>query len=173
MISDNVFKSELDAICKRQGMRKKGEREMVIFYALSQPIEERDALLDNAEMAAREAEAKKRKSREVPSEFMEQCDFVAWFRENYPGIVIMSIRNGGKRHPSERCAQLLEGMHPGAADLFIPAWLCWIEMKRIRGGVWSKEQNLFSIYVHSIGQHYLLAMGCQDAINKINEFIVK
>ena len=108
-----------------------------------------------------------------PTEFKEQCDFVAWFRNEYPGIVLMSIRNGGSRSPKESRDQMLEGLYPGAADLFIPAWLCWIEVKRVRGSVWSEQQQAFKAYVESIGQTYLLAYGFEDGRSKLISFLDK
>jgi len=106
-----------------------------------------------------------------PTEFKEQCDFVAWFRDAYPGVVIMSIRNGGSRSPKESRDQMLEGLYPGAADLFIPAWLCWIEFKRVKGSVLSDHQKAFKAYVESIGQTYLLAYGFEDGKHVLNTFI--
>ena len=65
----------------------------------------------------------------------------------YPGIVIMSIRNGGSRSPAERVEQIMEGLHPGATDIYIPEWHCWIEFKKIKGGVLSEKQEIFRDYV--------------------------
>jgi len=170
MIPDDIFRKELDAALKRQGL-KKADRNRMIAYELLQPVERRDERLDNAELSARLIERSNKK--EIPSEFKEQCDFVQWFKGCFPGVVIMSIRNGGLRHPSERLAQLMEGMHSGAADLFIPEWLCWIEFKRIKGGRWNEEQQTFATYVEGIGQTYLLAYGCADGIEKTNCFTTK
>jgi len=144
MISDEVFSEEMHRHLKAQNICKK-DRDRRINAYLNEPID-RDIFLDNERHNA--AIAKKKDP--VPSEFAEQCALVAWFKQTYPGVVIMSIRNGGTRTPKERTEQLIEGLHPGAADLFIPAWLCWVEMKRVKGGIQSDKQKEFENYVQGM-----------------------
>ena len=171
MITDETFKKELDSALKRQGILKK-ERNELIWIALKLPLHERDLILDNEEAKASEHESKKRKAKHIPSEFKEQCDFVAWFKSEYPGVVIMSIRNHGTRTPIEKTQQILEGLHPGAADLYIPQWHLWIEFKRIKGGVLSKEQDIFANYVmNECGDWWILAEGCENGKEQVFDFI--
>ncbi|MFA6060813.1 MAG: hypothetical protein WC756_21630 [Taibaiella sp.] len=165
MISDAVFTEEMHRHLKAQNFAKKDRIKAINLY-LSQDIDRDNALdieQDKASLFNKQAF--------IPSEFKEQCDFVEWFKKTYPGIVIMSIRNGGSRSPRERTEQMLEGLHTGAADLFIPAWLCWVEMKRVKGGVQSEKQLEFEAYIESIGQTYLLCEGFEVAKKKIVNFV--
>jgi hypothetical protein len=164
-ISDAVFTEEMHKHLKAQNIAKK-DRKFAINAYLEQPCN-RDAILDQEQYKA----AISKKKEPIPTEFKEQCDFIAWFKKTYTGVVIMSIRNGGYRSPRERTEQLLEGLHPGAADLFIPEWLCWVEMKRVKGGVQSDKQKEFEWYVQSIGQTYLMCEGFEVAKTKILRFI--
>jgi hypothetical protein len=163
-ISDAVFSEEMHKHLKAQNMCKK-DRTRIINEYLAVNIN-RDSVLDQEQYKA----ATHKKKDPIPTEFKEQCDFVAWFKNTYPGVVIMSIRNGGHRTPRERTEQLLEGLHPGAADLFIPEWLCWVEMKRLKGGVQSDKQKEFESYINRIGQTYLLCEGFEMAKTKIIRF---
>jgi hypothetical protein len=165
-ISDEIFTEEMHRHLKAQNICKK-ERETIIKLHIKNELLNRDIVLDAEQYKAGLANKKE----PIPTEFKEQCDFVAWFKITYPGVVIMSIRNGGHRTPRERTEQLLEGLHPGAADLFIPEWLLWIEMKRVKGGVQSEEQKAFERYVNGIWQTYLLCEGFEAAKNKILRFV--
>lgn len=165
-ISDDTFTEEMHRHLKAQKMCKR-ERERRIKTYLTQTMIDRDMILDVEQMQAAIAQKKD----PVPTEFKEQCDFVEWFKKTYPGVVIMSIRNGGYRTPKERTDQIREGLRPGSADLFIPAWLCWVEMKRVKGGVQSDVQKEFERYVQSIGHTYLLCNGFEVAKEKILRFV--
>ena len=169
MISDQFFKDALDVALKAQGL-KISDRKRVIAYAMNEPREKRNTMLDNAEQVSREHQASKKASKKVRSEFEEQCEFVHWFKKTYPGVVIMSIRNGGSRTPRERADQIREGLHPGAADLYIPAWHLWIEFKKVKGGVVSEEQEKFMTYVlQECGDDWMLAEGFEIAKMKLKE----
>lgn len=165
MISDSVFIKELDSILKKQGYKKKADRDALITYALRDfSIDQRDAFL--------ESELKKiPKKEQIPTEETEQIDFVEWFRKTQPSVVIMAIWNGGSRTKREKAKQIAMGLHPGAADLFVPAWGLWIEMKRTKGWVWRDEQEKFSKYCHSIGHEYILGVGFEGAKYQVSEFI--
>ena len=164
-ISDAIFTEEMNRHLKAQNIPKK-DRDKRIKEYLNEDIN-RDMALDLAQSQSAIANKKPL----IPSEFSEQCQFVAWFKEKHPGVVIMSIRNGGSRTPKERTDQMLEGLHPGAADLFIPEWLCWVEMKRAKGGVQSDKQKEFEVYVQGIGQTYLMCEGFEIAKKKIVNFV--
>jgi hypothetical protein len=97
---------------------------------------------------------------------------VHWFKKTYPGVVIMSIRNGGYRTPRERADQIREGLHPGVADLYIPAKKIWIEFKKTKGGILSEEQKIFRAYVCDVCcDNWMLAEGFEDGKVKIMELI--
>ena len=170
MINDLTFSNELDNALKRQGI-KKADRINAIAEYMKRESYERDSILDDEEAKAIAIEELRKKDKHVPSEFKEQCDFVAWFKSAYPGVVIMSIRNGGSRSPRERSEQLLEGLHPGAADLYVPLWHLWVEFKKIKGGVLSEKQEQFRDYVtNHCNDSWILALGFEDGRKKIEMF---
>jgi hypothetical protein len=164
IINDTTFASHLDRALKAQGMKKK-ERTARLGYALAVPIVDRDAILDREEALARDI--KKARKPIIPSEHEEQSNFVNWFRHQYPDVLIFAVPNGGSRNQVEAHKLVVEGVVAGVADLCIPAWLCWIEFKRIKGSVWTPEQQVFKRYVESIGHRYILAYGCEDGKIKI------
>ena len=173
MISDQVFIDNLDKAFKEQGFLKKEREELINGYLYSIDID-RDEILDIEELKAREVVAKKKKDKLVPSEFEEQCNFVAWFKQTYPEIKIMSIRNHGNRTPKEKTDQLLEGLLPGAADLYIPFFHLWIEFKRVKGGILSDKQVEFRDYViKQCGDDWLMAEGFEDGKEKLEQFVYR
>lgn len=161
-ISDDVLRSKLDAALKAQG-HKKAVRNAYITEVLSVEGVDRDAIIELNENVARDAQYKQKDDARIPLEKEEQKAFVAWYRQTFPGSIIMMIRNDGYRTPSERTEQLLMGLHPGAADLFIPELRLWIEMKRVKGGKLSNEQLEFKADVGSYGYRYAMAEGCDMA----------
>jgi len=161
-ISDDVFRAQLDAALKRQGL-KKAVRSAYITEALSVDGLDRDALLELSETLAREHEQKKKDDAHIPLEKEEQKAFVAWYKETFPGSIIMMIRNDGYRTMSERTEQLLMGLHPGAADLFIPELRLWIEMKQVKGGKLSPKQAEFKEAIKTAGYGYFMAEGAEEA----------
>ncbi len=165
-ISDEIFTEEMHRHLKAQNICKK-ERETIIKLHIKNELLNRDIVLDAEQYKAGLANKKE----PIPTEFSEQCAFVSWFKKTYPGVVIMSIRNGGYRTRKERTDQIREGLHPGAADLFIPEWLCWVEMKISTGGNHSDVQKEFEAYINRIGQTYLLCEGFEVAKNKILRFV--
>ena len=168
MISDDNFRTLLDKALKAQNIKKK-ERDKIINDALLAPVETRNDILDKQEGAAWLAKQKKA----INSEAQEQKDLVAWFKATYPDKKIMMIRNDGYRTFSERPEQLLMGLLPGAADLYIPHIHTWIEMKRSDGGAGQSDvQKEFEAYVvNECGDRYLLCNGFDDAKRKINLYI--
>jgi hypothetical protein len=103
----------------------------------------------------------------IPSESQEQMLFVQWFKRTYPTVKIMSIPNGGHRHIAVAAKMKAEGQAAGAPDIFIPAWLCWIEFKRIKGGVVSPVQKDWIEYLESIGHRVIIGRGFEDAKRQI------
>jgi len=170
MINDTIFTDELNILLKKRKIKVKDRRATIKKYLDDDDINScRDKVLDRETYKTQCFLRSHREKNNVPSEFTEQCNFVKWFKSEYPHIVIMSIRNGGHRNPRERSEQLLEGLHPGAADLYIPAWKLWIEFKKIKGGVLSEKQEIFRDYVLGIGDNWILALGCEDGKSKLYE----
>lgn len=100
----------------------------------------------------------------IPTEHEEQREFVRWFRQSHPGVRIMAIPNGGARSPSTAARLKAEGVSAGVPDLFIPAWGLWVEMKRAKGGVVSKEQKEWHDYLESVAYRVIVCRGCADAM---------
>lgn len=86
-----------------------------------------------------------------PTEDAEQATLVSWFRREYPGVLIFSVPNGGFRHKSTAQKLKQTGQVAGIPDLFIPEWLLWIEMKRVKGGRLSPDQKEKIEYLNRIG----------------------
>jgi len=104
----------------------------------------------------------------APSEHAEQVTFVIEFEREYPGIKIFAIPNGGFRDHNTAKKLKLEGVKPGVPDLYIPAWHCWIEMKRTKGGALSKDQKEWRDYLQSIGDEWILAKGWEDGMFQLS-----
>lgn len=105
----------------------------------------------------------------IPTEHEEQREFVRWFRQTYPSVIIFAIPNGGARSPATASRLKAEGVMPGVPDLLIPAWGLWVEMKRAKGGMVSKEQKSLHVYLESVGYSVIVCKGCSDAIAQINQ----
>jgi hypothetical protein len=103
----------------------------------------------------------------IQSEHFEQREFVRWFRQTYPSVMIFAIPNGGARSPSVAGRLKAEGVSKGVPDLYIPAWRTWVEMKRIKGGTVSAEQKDWRAYLESVGDFVIVAKGNEDAQRQI------
>jgi hypothetical protein len=103
----------------------------------------------------------------LPTEHEEQREFVRWFRQTFADVRIFAIPNGGARSQREGGRFKLEGVSPGVPDLFIPAWLVWIEFKRQKGGSVSPEQRDWMDYLESIGHRTFVAKGAEAGKNYI------
>lgn len=101
------------------------------------------------------------------SEHLEQARLVMWFRQTYPDTLIFAIPNGGLRSKSQALKLKVEGVVPGIPDLFIPAWRVWVEMKKAKGGVVSKEQQKIIKYLQSVNYCVIVCLGAEDAINQL------
>lgn len=106
----------------------------------------------------------------VPSEHLEQREFVKWFRQTYTGVRIAAIPNGGARSPSTAARLKAEGVSAGVPDLFIPAWGLWIEMKRAKGGKVSPDQKSWHDYLEDVGYCVIVSRGCADAIQQVTDW---
>lgn len=99
----------------------------------------------------------------IASEHLEQCRFVSWFRQSYRGVLIFAIPNGEARSRSAGTRLKAEGVTPGIPDLFVPAWMLWIEMKRTKGGSVSPAQREMMKYLSECGYQCIVAKGWEDA----------
>jgi len=167
MINDDVFRTKMDTALKRCGV-KKADRNSQITQLLADANLDRNHIIESAETAAEDYS----KSKEIPLEHIEQKAFVEWFRKHYPDDIIMMIRNDGYRTPAERSEQLLMGLHPGASDLFIPRLRLFVEMKRVKGGKLSPEQEKFKQRIQEQGYLFFMAEGADKAIELVSKILV-
>ena len=105
----------------------------------------------------------------VISEHLEQAHLVMWFRRTYPGTLIFAIPNGGMRSKSQAMKLKVEGVVPGIPDLFVPEWKLWIEMKKVKGGKISSEQQGMIDYLQSAGYSVIVGLGAENAKAQILE----
>lgn len=99
----------------------------------------------------------------LPSEHLEQREFVSWFRKRYAGVRIIAIPNGGIRGAAAGARLKAEGVSAGVPDLYIPAWKLWIEMKRQRDYTVSREQRDWIDYLQKIGDCAIVCRGFNEA----------
>lgn len=102
----------------------------------------------------------------TPLEHVEQVTFVAEFRKRWPAVRVFAIPNGGLRSKTEAIRLVAEGVSSGVPDLYIPAWRCWVEMKRVKGGIVSDEQEDWHVYLRSLGDVVIVARGWRDGIEQ-------
>jgi hypothetical protein len=107
----------------------------------------------------------------IPTEDHEQMIFVQWFRRTYLDVRILSVPNGGHRHPAVAAKLKATGVTAGVPDLFIPAWRLWVEMKRAKGGSVSAEQKDWISYLEACGYTCMVAKGADQAKEKILGFV--
>ena len=103
----------------------------------------------------------------LPSEHVEQREFVSWFRKRWPGVRIIAIPNGGIRGAAAGARLKAEGVSAGVPDLYIPAWKLWIEMKRQRDYTVSREQRDWIDYLQKIGDCAIVCRGFNDARTQV------
>lgn len=111
------------------------------------------------------------------SESQEQIDFIQWCNRNkskhYKLDLIFAIPNGGKRHIVTASRMKSEGQKAGVPDLFLPVAIrdknletshgLFIEMKKTKGGVVSKEQKKWRDKLEGEGYRWEVAKGCEQA----------
>jgi len=105
----------------------------------------------------------------MESEHLEQVRLVSWFRRNYPSVRIFAVPNGGGRSMAQGASLKAEGVTPGVPDLFVPAWLLWVEMKKESGGIVSPVQKDWIEYLESIGHRVIVGRGFEDAKRQIED----
>ena len=102
----------------------------------------------------------------TPTEENEQIGFVNWFHFNFPNVLIFHINNSSG-HIATRKRLKAMGQVAGIPDLMIPSWGVWVEMKRVKGGVVSDEQEQIHRYLTGIGDTVIVGYGAEDASRQI------
>jgi hypothetical protein len=105
------------------------------------------------------------------SEEQEQIDFCRWMRIQHPTLRFFAIPNGGARHITAAMKLKMGGVSAGVPDLFIPALRLFIEMKRVKGGVVSKEQKEWIIYLISCGYNAVICKGFDEAKASVEKYL--
>ena len=104
----------------------------------------------------------------TPTEHLEQVTLISWYRRTYKNELLIAIPNGGKRHIKTAVAMKQEGVSKGFPDLFLPVpnskfYGLFIEMKRQKGGIVSKEQKSWLEYLNSVGYQATVCKGFLEA----------
>lgn len=103
------------------------------------------------------------KKNEYPLESIEQINFCLWMDKNFPDIFYFAIPNGQLRNKTIAMKLKREGVKKGVPDIFLPEWNLFIEMKRKKGGVVSKEQKEVMEKLEKAGYKCLVARGFEQA----------
>ena len=107
----------------------------------------------------------------IPSEHIEQVNFVNWVEYNHPAIKLFAIPNGGKRSIKTAIDLKAEGVKRGVPDLFIPELFLFIEMKKQKGGSTSKEQREWLSYLEGVGYKCFVCKGAEEAKKAFTEVL--
>ena len=109
---------------------------------------------------------KKPTVKRCPTEADEQKGFVTWFRHRFPGVIIFHINNSATSAVRGKKLKDL-GVVSGIPDLFIPAFRCFVEMKRTVGGTVSSSQAEMMLYLKRVGYRCIVGYGATDASKKV------
>jgi hypothetical protein len=86
-------------------------------------------------------------------------------------VLIFHIPNGEQRALSVGVRLKKQGVTAGIPDLFIPAWRCFVEMKRKEGGVVSEKQRKIMEYLTRVGYTCMVSYGAEDASRQLLNFL--
>ena len=119
----------------------------------------------------------------TPLEHYEQVEFVNWLVRQ--GLKHTSVPNNTyTKSWSQKRKNKAEGLNPGYSDLIVlvaPSQskdsmgyhLC-IEMKRVKGGVQSKDQKAWEVAVNGLNTphvQYYIAKGAAEAIKIVSHYL--
>lgn len=116
----------------------------------------------------------------VASEHQEQVALFRWAavaRTTYPALDLMfAIPNGGKRDAITGAVMKREGVKKGTPDLMLPVPRgeyhgLFIELKRVKGGVLTKEQQAFLMALTAKGYKADVCRGWEEAKKVIEEYL--
>lgn len=110
------------------------------------------------------------------SESTEQTIVVARLKQFHPGILLMSIPNGGKRDPRAAAQMKREGVLAGAPDLLVAEPRngkhgLFVEMKRQDGGRVSKDQLIVHAALMQRGYEVQIHDGADSAYIAILHYV--
>jgi hypothetical protein len=111
------------------------------------------------------------KTKSLASEASHQFGFLIWFHKKFPGVLIYHCPNGEKRSIKTAVRLKKMGVVAGIPDLFVPAWMLYIELKREKGGVVSEAQKKIMSYLTRHGYTCLVCKGATDASIQVLKFL--
>jgi len=107
----------------------------------------------------------------IPTEHQEQVVFVQWMRLKHPAHRIFAIPSGGFRHITTAVKLKKEGVSAGVPDMQIISLGLFIELKRKKGGVVSKEQRDWIEYIRGCGYIAEVCNGFDEAKQLVEKVI--
>lgn len=116
----------------------------------------------------------------LPKEGVEQATLFHWAEMQtwkHPELSLMfHVPNGGKRSATEAARMQKEGVKAGVPDIFLPVPRgeyhgMWIEMKRIKGGRVSEEQQKWHDALRAQGYAVNVCKGWQEAADCLEEYL--
>ena len=114
----------------------------------------------------------------TPTEHEEQCAVIQYFDLKYKEHRgrLFAIPNGSYKSRAAASSFKKEGLRAGVPDLFLPVARkgyhgLFIEMKRLKGSVTSKEQKSWHEYLNGQGYLCVVCKGAQSAIDIIDDYM--
>lgn len=105
------------------------------------------------------------------NEHNHQKLLIAWFRANYPSLVLFAIPNGGARNTISAKNLQAEGVLAGVPDLFLAAQGgLFIEMKTLKGRL-SHAQKSIHDQLRGAGFSVVTCHGYDEAKQSITTFL--
>lgn len=119
---------------------------------------------------------------ETPLEEWEQKVIFSWIRANqirYPKLQLAyGTLNGVRLAPKLRKKMKEQGNRAGIPDIVLPAWSkdmayhgLYIELKRVKGGRVSTEQEQYHALLKQEGYQCLVCRGHAEAIDSIKKYL--
>ncbi|NMD38074.1 MAG: hypothetical protein GYA87_05265 [Christensenellaceae bacterium] len=176
-VSDTKLYS-LDIFCDENGLKEGCYIRNLGKNGIEKTRVERD--IEDYAKYKRKVTKAKNVTKQVPTEAQEQVDYFKWARLaacKYKELnYAFAIPNGGSRHVLEAKNLKLQGVKSGVPDICIPAVrndhaALFIEMKRQKKSVISKEQEDMINYLNANGYKAVIAYGFQEAINETMKYL--
>lgn len=115
-----------------------------------------------------------------PPEAFEQEQIFLWKQRNhkkYPDLKFLNASlNGIRLYPGQRKKAKRQGLPKGFPDINLPVvcypWVgLYIELKRVKGGIVSKEQKWWLEKLNEQGYYAVVAKGHEEAIGFIKGYL--
>ena len=112
----------------------------------------------------------------IPTEHQEQCMLFQWAAWKPELRLMHAIPNGGKRDIRTAALMKAEGVKPGVPDIFLPlprggCHGLYIELKRRKGGIVSKEQAAWMAALAAQGYRCAVCHGWEMARDEILDYL--